>query len=129
MPFALARPLSGAPGRYRLPRGSRIRRGSEIRAILGTGRRRRSENFDLFTQPSAARHARFGTIVPKHRRGIVERNRLKRRIREVGRTTILPALAGTDGGFDLLVRARPGAYELTYQQIRAEITTALQDSP
>jgi ribonuclease P protein component len=104
----------------RLPRHVRIRRGSEILAVLRRGTRERTGHFDIFRSDAPSSHSRFGVIVPKHRHKIVERNRLKRRIREVGRTELLPMLASS-APTDLLVRARPGAYELTFEQIRDEL--------
>ena len=127
MPFAWARAELGVPTQSRFPRRSRIRRGSEIRAILGSGTRARTSHFDVYTRPAPVSWSRFGTIVPKHRRTIVERNRLKRRIREVGRTEVLPTLAERAQPLDVLVRARSGAYDLTYQQIRAELSATLQE--
>lgn len=112
----------------RLPRHVRLRRGSEIRAVLRRGTRERTEHFDVFRSNATRSHSRFGVIVPKHRHKIVDRNRLKRRIREVGRLELLPMLAGTRPT-DLLVRARPGAYELSFAEIRSELTGAMAASP
>ena len=39
---------------------------------------------------------------------------------------ILPALTGPDASIDVLVRARPGAYELNYLQIRTELEAVLE---
>ena len=51
-------------------------------------------------------HPRVGFIVPRHRRTAVERNRLKRRLREIVRTRFLAKLPAVD----LVLRARPSAY-------------------
>ena len=109
----------------RLPRHYRIRRGSEIRSVLRKGRRERTRHFDLYRADAPGSHSRFGLIVPKHRHKIVDRNRLKRRIREVGRTRLLPMLAASGVSTDLLVRARAGAYELSYAQIAGELEEAM----
>ena len=60
-------------------------------------------------------------IVPKHRRGIVDRNRLKRRLREIGRTEVLPFLRKAGRNLDILVRARKEAYGVGYATLRAEV--------
>ena len=51
-------------------------------------------------------------MVPKHRRTGAERNRLKRRLREVLRKAILPALDGAGLRLDVIVRARREAYDI-----------------
>jgi ribonuclease P protein component len=58
-----------------------------------------------------------GLIVPKHKRSGVERNRLKRRLREIVRIDVLPALAP----IDLVIRARPEAYEASMMMLRSEV--------
>ena len=60
-------------------------------------------------------------IVPKHRHRVVDRNRLKRRLREVARTEVLPRLREAPGGVDVIVRARREAYAATYEELRAEL--------
>jgi ribonuclease P protein component len=49
---------------------------------------------------------RVGFIIPRHGRTAVERNRLKRRLREIVRTRLLPELPP----LDLVIRTRPSAY-------------------
>ena len=61
-------------------------------------------------------------VVPRHAQTAVRRNRLRRRIREIGRRYVLPVLeVPTDVG----VKARPGAYEATFEHLRLEIVAAL----
>ena len=48
-------------------------------------------------------------MVPKHRHAIVARNRLKRRLREIVRTELLPRLDTGGVSVDVLVRARAAA--------------------
>jgi ribonuclease P protein component len=93
-----------------LSRSARIRHTNEIRALLERGKRKRTKLVDVFFAPSPVRLARLATIVPKLGRTIVERNRLKRRIREIGRRTILPELNGRGLVLDVLIRARGEAY-------------------
>jgi ribonuclease P protein component len=61
---------------------------------------------------------RYGVVVPKHRHTIVERNLLRRRLREIGRRDVLPALRACPASFDVLVRARPEAYSATFAELR-----------
>ncbi len=63
---------------------------------------------------------RIGLIVPKHRQTAVARNRLKRRLRELARTELLP----TDLPADVVVRARPEAYRVAFDALAADIQLA-----
>ena len=60
-------------------------------------------------------------VVPKHRRNSVERNQLKRRLREVLRLQVLPRLSERTAHVDVLVRARREAYNATYEQLNDEL--------
>lgn len=108
-------------GRERWPRRARIRGGDEIRGLLRHGTRRRTPHLDVFVGTDSRGDARFGTIVPKHRRSVVERNLLRRRLREIGRRDLLPALRAADRKVELLVRARPQAYDGDFATLRREL--------
>lgn len=60
-------------------------------------------------------------MVPRHKHGAVERNRLKRRLREILRTELLPRLDRVEPPVDVLVRARREAYEASYGGLRDEL--------
>ena len=64
-------------------------------------------------------HPRVGVVVPKHGRNIVDRNRTKRRLRELIRLRLLPVI----GRVDLLVRAKPEAYRSTFDELAAQVDT------
>jgi len=59
--------------------------------------------------------------VPKHGHEIVERNTLKRRLREIGRVELLPRLRSADAEADVLIRARKEAYDSDFNQLRSEL--------
>jgi ribonuclease P protein component len=121
------RPDDGEPGiGERLPGAARIRRTREIRALLERGKQKRTTHLDVFFAPSPASFSRLGLIVPKHGRKIVERNLLKRRLREIGRRRVLPALAAGGTALDVLIRARRGAYELEFDGLALEVTEAVE---
>lgn len=105
-----------------LPRAARIRRGTEIRHLLRRGRRWKAGPLDVFVGPAPGALPRFGLIVPKHGRTIVERNRLRRRLREIGRIRVLPALTAADRALDVLVRTRPQAYSASFAELETELT-------
>jgi ribonuclease P protein component len=86
------------------------------------GKRERTGHLDVFIAPSPVSHSRFGTVVPKHGHEIVERNRLRRRLREVGRCRVLPALREEGQTVDVLVLAHRRAYEADFATLRDELT-------
>jgi ribonuclease P protein component len=61
-------------------------------------------------------YARAGIVVPRYSHGAVERNRVKRRLREIVRLDMLRLLRG----MDLIVRALPSAYVATYADLREQ---------
>lgn len=111
----------------RLPREARIRLGSEIRELLERGKRKRTANVDVFFSVSPVSHSRLGLVVPKHGRSIVQRNRLKRRLREIGRRRILPALDGRGKSCDVLIRARYRAYDADFRGLSEEVWDAVEE--
>jgi ribonuclease P protein component len=64
-------------------------------------------------------------VVPIHGRSIVERNLLRRRLREILRREWLPGAARERLAVDLVVRARPAAYGLQFGELRDELLEAL----
>jgi ribonuclease P protein component len=58
-----------------------------------------------------------GLIVPKHGQTSVNRNRLKRRLRELARCSMLPVLPPVD----VVVRSRPEAYGASFDGLAAEV--------
>jgi len=72
-----------------------------------------TERLEARASTSLLLYPRVGIVVPKHRRRIVDRNRVKRRLREIIRTRVLPEL----NGIDLLIRARPEAYGSSFEQL------------
>jgi len=75
----------------------------------------------VFVGVSPVAFPRLGVVVPKHRHGIVERNQVKRRLREIGRMELLPALRDAGLAQDVLLRARPEAYGVSHAALREEL--------
>ena len=67
-----------------------------------------------------------GVIVAKHGRRIVERNLLKRRLREIGRRRLLPELLARGLVADVLIRARGKAYEADFEGLAREVLGAVE---
>ena len=115
------RPDQGDGVDFRLSRIRRVRRGPEIRELFRRGKRGRTSHLDVFVSASPVSFPRLGVVVAKHRHTIVERNLVRRRLREIGRTEILPRLRDAGLNVDLLVRARKEAYDAGYEALREEL--------
>ena len=72
----------------------------------------------------ASLHAfpRAGFVVPKYKHSGVDRNRLKRRLRELIRIEVLPGLAPVD----LVFRVVPVASTRNFETLRAEVLQAVR---
>lgn len=117
--------------KLRFSREQRLTRASEIEFVRRTGKRFKTGLFDVrFTASPSLRAAsegvgagegavvaRVGVIIPKYKRSIVERNRLKRRVKELVRTRMLPTIQAQD----VLIRALPQAYSTGYDGLIREM--------
>ena len=81
---------------------------------------------DVFDSASPAGFSRIGWVVPLHRHGTVERNRLKRRLREIARLELLPRLDARGLDQDVLLRARREAYDVDFETLRDELVKWLE---
>jgi ribonuclease P protein component len=114
-------------GEFRLPRSRRIHKARDIRSLLRDGSRKKTPSLDVFFLSSSGPGNRWGMIVPKHRHSIVERNRVKRRLREIGRTRVLPRLTEQGMTLDVLVRARREAYGVGFRTLKDELQAVTED--
>lgn len=115
-----------APGE-RYPREARLTAGRDVRRVLREGRRRRTGPVDVFAAPSPAGRPRLGVVVPLHGHTAVERNRVERRLREIGRRDWLAAAWEDGRAVDLLLRARPAAYGCGFGELRERVLDALAE--
>ncbi len=112
----------------RFPRRARIRSTKDILALLRHGRLLKAGALDLYLLENTVGRPRVGIIVPKHGHRNVERNRLKRRIREIVRRDWLARHWTEGASADLLVRARSSAYELSQAELAATLSEVLGDA-
>ena len=102
------------------------RRGAEPERIAQEGKRLRTTHLEVRATASPlvcppGTRTRVGLIVPRFRHSAVARNRLKRRLRELSRTRLLPS----DVAADVVIRIRPDAYRADFAALAQDIDRAL----
>ena len=60
---------------------------------------------------------RVGLIIPRFKHSAVARNRVKRRLRELARTQILPVVLAVD----IVLRIRPEAYSASFDALSKDV--------
>lgn len=120
-------PDSSSGNDRRFARRQRLTRGSELRSTAREGKRIRTPALDVRVAVTRGDMFRVGLIVPKHGQSAVQRNKLKRRLRELARLRILVPVrdAATGSGMDIVMRALPSAYRSSYEELRRQVEAAL----
>lgn len=86
------------------------------------GKRSRGPTLEIRTVASLSAPPRVGIVVPLHGHTAVERNRVKRRLREIVRTQrMVSASLGT-----MVVLALPAAYGASFGALRTELCELYQ---
>ena len=112
------------------PKSRRLLRHTDFQRVYQTGRRQFTGNMTLFflrrtVSEAEATHAeslRVGFTVSKALGGSVERNRLKRRMREAVRIS-WPA---ENAPVDVVIHPRKSVLELPFAQVASEVARGLQ---
>lgn len=104
-----------------LPKNQRLRLAQDLTATVRSGVRSGRRNVVLYARPRLDNEAgdRFGFIVSKAVGIAVKRNLAKRRMREIAQE-----LRREDGNLDIVVRALPGAAEVSWTELRSQVTSA-----
>ena len=84
------------------------------------GKRVRTAALEVRYLASPLLHARIGVIVPRYGHTAVDRNKVKRRLRDLARTELLPSLSA----LDVVIRAAPSAYAASYDTLRTAVKKA-----
>jgi ribonuclease P protein component len=106
---------------FSLKKHERLRRQQDFQLALRYGSRRHTEHFTIVLRPNALQFSRLGITVSKKVGNAVERNRIKRYLREFFRLHKhqLPT------AYDLMIIARKDAATLAYHDVRNELASVL----
>jgi len=97
-----------------------LTRAADFETVRREGKRIRTGALEVRTLASLRREGRIGIIVPRYQHSAVDRNRLKRRLREIlRREWTEPVIAGA--ARDVVVRAAPSAYRADFAALRADL--------
>ena len=100
---------------------STLKTAAEFESVYEKGTKRSSRSFVLFALPNSLGHNRFGLTTPRKLGKAHERNRIRRRVREILRTAAPPV----GHGFDFVVNPRRTVYERDFHELRSELLTLL----
>lgn len=93
-------------------KGNRLRGGNDFSRVYGKGQRHESDDFVFYLLRSEGEKPRIGIVTPKSLGTAVERNRIKRIIRESFRKN-----KGVFGELDFIVKPKQQATELDNQEL------------
>jgi len=104
-------------GRYAFPKQARLLKSADFHQVRQGGKRRHTPNFIVVVLHRSNSLTRLGLTVSRKVGGAVQRNRVKRLVREYFRNHIeqLPA------GVDISIIAKKGAAELSYARVCDEL--------
>ncbi len=105
----------------RFPKESRLKNASQFRAVYSGGRKKISRSFVVFILPNQSETTRFGLTTPRKVGKAHERNRIRRRVREILRHG-RGALAS---GYDVVINPRRTVLDRDFASIDAELRSLL----
>ena len=114
-----------------IPAEQRLRNNRDFRAVYAKGRSRVGPLAVLYVwkrpadAPAPTSGRRIGFVVSKKQGGAIERNRIKRRMREAVRLRLSDL---KDGPYDLIFVARSGLKTAEWPQIQAALAELLRQS-
>jgi len=95
----------------------RIRKRADFQRIFRAGAKIQTPHFRVSICPNGLSHSRLGITVGRKIGSAVQRNRIKRRVREFFRLN----KGSLPGSSDLVVTAREGAVSLNFWQVSEEL--------
>ena len=108
--------------RRRYPRGMRLLRHADFERVYEKGRRLFSTHITVFyLQRESGNCARIGYTVSRARGGAVDRNRMKRRLKEAVRLTRIPA-----GPVDIVINPKKSLLKTNFEVLLEEVGRAFE---
>lgn len=105
-----------------LARENRLIKADDFRSTMRLGRKIAADHLVAYVKRDETQtHTRFGFVVAKTIGGAVKRNLVKRRMREIARELLKENLSG----FNIVVRALPGAAEIDWPNLKSELIAAV----
>lgn len=107
------------------PKAARLRKAREFKEVYVRGEKRTSRSFIVFALLNGLSYSRFGVTTPRKLGKAPERNRIKRRVREILRTAIrqIPV------GIDFVVNPRKSVLDRGFDMLRSELLSLLGATP
>jgi ribonuclease P protein component len=105
----------------------RLRRQTDFQKAIGGKRIYSGRSLVAFAVPSAGSESRVGVTVSRLVKGSVERNRARRRLRELARSELQAPdspLRSLGIRYDVVLIARPAALEASFADLKAEARQA-----
>ena len=109
------------PEKNAFPKDLRLRASVEFKKVYQKGAKRTSRSFVLFALENALGYSRFGVTTPRRLGKAHARNRVKRRVREILRTSnkLVPK------GFDFVLNPRQSVAARDFEELRMELIVLL----
>ncbi len=110
-----------------MKRRFRLRRQADFQAAIGGRRFYTGRALVAFAIPGTGGESRVGVTVSRNVKGSVDRNRARRRLREVARDRLLgpdSPLRGVGIRYDVVLIARPAVLDLPFADLKAETEQA-----
>jgi ribonuclease P protein component len=99
----------------------RLRNPAEFRTVYQCGRRAASRSFVVFSLPTRSGSARFGLTTPRKLGKAHDRNRIRRRVREILRQNNV----GVGGSRDVVINPRRSVLDRDWYALRIELLALL----
>jgi ribonuclease P protein component len=98
-----------------------LRNAEEFQKVYQRGAKKISRSFVVFVLPNGGTASRFGLTTPRKLGKAHERNRIKRRVREILRTSrdAIPE------GLDVVVNPRRSVHDRVFDELRLELVSLL----
>jgi ribonuclease P protein component len=103
------------------PKHHRLRTAADFKRVYAKGEKRLARNFAVFVLRNEFEQSRFGVTTPRRLGKAHDRNRIKRRVREILRTSrrLIPE------GFDVVVNPRGSVANRDLEELRSELIALL----